>query len=332
MTLADKIITLRKKNGWSQEELAERVNVSRQSVSKWESGQSLPDIERLLILSEIFGVTTDYLLKDDLESNTENADVADNIKTLTVSDVSEYLAWRIKASIRISFAIFLCIISPITMFILGALSEAQDPRISENFAGAVGMTVLLLIVAFAVSVFVLCGFKNAPYEFLDGKEPFSLERLARNLVIDKRSSYRKKYVRYNIIATVICILSPIPLFIASFSENDLFCVIMLSLMIIIAGVGVMFYTVCGIRWASMNKLLREGEYSDAVKVQNNSKSSKIRSAISGIYWVLVTAIFLIWTLVLHNGWSYSWIVWPVGGLLYAIIMIFLNLFGEEETK
>ena len=68
MILADKIIELRKKSGWSQEELAEKMNVSRQSVSKWEGAQSVPDMERILRLSEIFGVSTDYLLKDDLES------------------------------------------------------------------------------------------------------------------------------------------------------------------------------------------------------------------------------------------------------------------------
>lgn len=62
MILADKIIAMRKKNGWSQEELAEKLNVSRQSVSKWESAASIPDINKILELSKIFGVTTDYLL------------------------------------------------------------------------------------------------------------------------------------------------------------------------------------------------------------------------------------------------------------------------------
>ena len=63
MILADKIIDLRKKNGWSQEELASQLGVSRQSVSKWESGQSIPDLDRILKMSTIFGVSTDYLLR-----------------------------------------------------------------------------------------------------------------------------------------------------------------------------------------------------------------------------------------------------------------------------
>ena len=67
MILADKIIMLRKKNGWSQEELAEKLNVTRQSVSKWEGAQSVPDLTRILQLAQIFEVSTDYLLKDELE-------------------------------------------------------------------------------------------------------------------------------------------------------------------------------------------------------------------------------------------------------------------------
>ena len=67
MILADKIIALRKKAGWSQEELAQQLNVSRQSVSKWEGAQSVPDLEKVLQMSRIFGVTTDFLLKDEVE-------------------------------------------------------------------------------------------------------------------------------------------------------------------------------------------------------------------------------------------------------------------------
>ena len=65
MIFADKLIALRKKAGWSQEKLAEKLNVTRQSVSKWEGAQSMPDIDKILQLSHLFGVTTDYLLKDE---------------------------------------------------------------------------------------------------------------------------------------------------------------------------------------------------------------------------------------------------------------------------
>ena len=68
MILADKIIDLRKKNGWSQEELAEKLGVSRQAVSKWESAQAIPDLGRVLAMADLFSVTTDYLLRDENEA------------------------------------------------------------------------------------------------------------------------------------------------------------------------------------------------------------------------------------------------------------------------
>src|SRR5690554_4295247 len=63
MNIAGRIQSLRKNKGISQEELADKVGVSRQAVSKWESEQSVPDLERVIIMSEYFGVTTDYILK-----------------------------------------------------------------------------------------------------------------------------------------------------------------------------------------------------------------------------------------------------------------------------
>lgn len=75
MEVSEKILKLRKANNLTQEELAEKLDVSRQSISKWESGQTIPEIEKMVALSEVFQVTTDYLLKpselDELSIKTE---------------------------------------------------------------------------------------------------------------------------------------------------------------------------------------------------------------------------------------------------------------------
>ena len=99
MILADKIIEERKRIGLSQEELAEKLNVSRQSVSKWEGAQSIPDINRIIMLAEIFGVTTDYLLKDDAmrdsgDSVKESAEHPRNARKLSLEEASEFLRLR----------------------------------------------------------------------------------------------------------------------------------------------------------------------------------------------------------------------------------------------
>lgn len=73
MNLREKIITYRKRDGLSQEALAEKLGVSRQAVSKWETGESLPEIDKITQMAKIFGVSTDSLLLDE-EPARQNAD------------------------------------------------------------------------------------------------------------------------------------------------------------------------------------------------------------------------------------------------------------------
>ena len=89
MLLSEKIMSLRKRNGWSQEELAQQLGVSRQSVSKWESMASMPDIQKIMAMSELFGVSTDYLLKDELEELPATAIAADYAASSVQSGSSE---------------------------------------------------------------------------------------------------------------------------------------------------------------------------------------------------------------------------------------------------
>lgn len=71
MRFSDKVIELRKSRGMSQEDLAEKLNVSRQAVSRWESGTAMPDANNILQISKLFGVTTDYLLNDDYRTDND---------------------------------------------------------------------------------------------------------------------------------------------------------------------------------------------------------------------------------------------------------------------
>ena len=71
MRLSDKIIKLRKANGWSQEDLAEELDVSRQTISRWENGPAFPDANNIFQLSKLFHVTADYLLNEDYTSDND---------------------------------------------------------------------------------------------------------------------------------------------------------------------------------------------------------------------------------------------------------------------
>lgn len=325
MILADKIIKLRKRNGWSQEELAEKMQVSRQAVSKWEGAQTIPDIEKILMLGSLFGVTTDYLLKDEIEDEEFTDETKSSVKRVTLAQANDFLRWRKSASVRIAAATFLCIIAVIPLLILGAASEISALNISENLAGGVGLTVLLVLAAIAVAIFIFCGFKNAPYEFID-KEPFKTEYGVAGMVQERKKAFKSTYSALNIIGTFICILSPIPLFIGAFTENEFLTVIMLAVTMILAGFGAAFFIIAGVRWASMQKLLKEGEFAPKVK-----RRSQIKETVAAVYWLAATAIYLGWSLI-TDAWEITWVVWPIAGVLFALVMCLCNLFVDREEK
>lgn len=326
MILADKIIRLRKKNGWSQEELADKMNVSRQAVSKWEAAQTTPDLEKILQLGNLFGVTTDYLLKDELvdEEFVEGVDETP-IRKISLAEANDYLEQRKNASVQIAIATLLCIISPILIFLLLAFSECTSIPITENLAVGIGMVALFSLVTIAVVIYIRVGFKNSPYEFLE-KEPFETEYGVTGLAREKQKTYRNTYIKYNIFGTCACILSPVPLICAALSGKGLWVMIMLCVTVLTVAIGVMFFIVAGVRWASMQKLLKEGEFSEKGKQKN-----KIIEAIGTVYWLLATAIYLGWSF-LTSDWHITWVIWPIAGVLFAVVELVCNLVIDKQVE
>lgn len=326
MILADKIIRLRKKNGWSQEELAYKMNVSRQAVSKWEAAQTTPDLEKILQLGNLFGVTTDYLLKDELvdEEFVEGVDETP-IRKISLAEANDYLEQRKNASVQIAIATLLCIISPILLFLLLAFSECMSIPITENLAVGIGMVALFSLVTIAVVIYIRVAFKNAPYEFLE-KEPFETEYGVTGLAREKQKTYRNTYIKYNIFGTCTCILSPVPLICAALSGKGLLVMIMLCVTLLTVAIGVMFFIVAGVKWASMQKLLKEGEFSEKGKQKN-----KIIEAIGTVYWLLATAIYLGWSF-LTSDWHITWVIWPIAGVLFAVVELVCNLVIDKQVE
>ena len=337
MILADKIIRLRKKNGWSQEELADKMNVSRQAVSKWESAQTIPDLEKILRLGVLFGVTTDYLLKDELENEEYTDGVCNSgIRKITLAEANEYLELRKKASKQIAVATMLCIVAIFPLLLLGVASENPAFGWSEEFACGVTVSGAFPIIMVAVALFLRTGFANAPYEFLE-KEPFETEYGVIGFVQEAQKKYRSTYVKCNCIGTCICVLSPVPLLCGVFTNHDFFAVVMLTVTMFTAGIGAVFFIVAGVRWASMQKLLKEGEYAPT-----EMQKSKLKDTVGGVYWLIVTAVFFIWSFLGNDGngvkgnqwvsWQYSWVIWPVAGVLFVAVMMVCNLILDKNNK
>ncbi len=320
MILADKIIELRKKNGWSQEQLAQKLNVTRQSISKWEGAQSVPDLQKIILLSEIFGVTTDYLIKDEIEEEFLNEDVDLKVRKVTLTEAKEFLNIKHTNAKLMALGVFLCIISPVWLFILLSLG---DKIIAENLATAVGLSILMILVAIATGIFIYCEEKTKKFDYIEN-ELFDTEYGVRGVVSQLKKEYHDTYVKYNILGTIICILSVLPLFLGIVVlDDELFILKMVALLLILVGLGVNFFIVASINYESMNLLLKEN-----CQNSKQSKNKKIKDTISSVYWLLSLAIYLGYSLV-SNDWGHSWIIWPIAGVLFAIVSVIINILFED---
>ena len=326
MILADKIINLRKKNGWSQEELAEKLGVTRQSISKYEGAQSIPDLDKILKLSEIFGVTTDYLIKDELEEEEyvpsqmqENESESDRIvHKVTMEMANEYLQIIDWSAGKTAFATMLCILSPIVLLMLGAMSEMPNYHISENAAAGIGICVLIVLIAIAVTIFILCGMKTKKYEFLE-KEDIETAYGVSGMVKEKRDAYHSPYVTQLVIGITCCICSVIPLFgTLAVSESDFYMVSAVCMLLTLVAIGTYFIVRSAAKMNAMNQLLEEEDYTRQKKHENKKMSGPVT-----VYWLIATAIYLAWSFT-TNDWDRTWIIWPVVGVLFPAFYAIVN--------
>lgn len=326
MILADKIINLRKKNGWSQEELAEKLGVTRQSISKYEGAQSIPDLDKILKLSEIFGVTTDYLIKDELEEEEyapsqmqENESESDrSVHKVTMEMANEYLQIIDWTAGKTAFATMLCILSPIVLLMLGAMSEMPNYHISENAAAGIGICVLIVLIAIAVTIFILCGMKTKKYEFME-KEDIETAYGVSGMVKEKRDAYHSPYVTQLVIGITCCICSVIPLFgTLAVSESDFYMVSAVCMLLTLVAIGTYFIVRSAAKMNAMNQLLEEEDYTRQKKHENRKMSGPVT-----VYWLIATAIYLAWSFT-TNDWDRTWIIWPVVGVLFPAFYAIVN--------
>lgn len=324
MILAEKIIKLRKQKGWSQEDLALHMGVSRQSVSKWESMSSLPDLDKIIKLSTLFGVSTDYLLKDDMEeepgyetelvSNSNSSEDKESLIEVSLEEANTYMSLVEKVSKQIAGAVAACILSPVFLILFAGYAETGMIHIDEDVAGCIGAAVLIIIIACAVFVFVSRGIQLNKYEYME-KENLNLQYGIAGIAESKREAHNPKYKSSIAIGVVLCILSVVPLLLAAgFNLPEQVYISLTGLLLILIACGVFLFVSVGMVHECYNKLLEEGDYT-----RENKINAKRNDSISTIYWAVVTAAYLGYSFV-TGAWDKSWIIWPVAGVLFAAII------------
>jgi len=315
MILADKIIALRKKAGWSQEELAHQLQVSRQAVSKWEGGTSVPDLDKVVKLSQLFGVSTDYLLQDSIEEMpagmaTPGMDEAYE-RSLSLEEVNEYLSKRPAYAKILAFAIMSYVLCPVPIILLSGLQEYGSIPLTENAASGLGVAALLLIVAAATMVVIFQSMKMSKYEWME-KENFRLEYGCEGLIRKQMDAYGPTF-RNSIAGGVgLCILAAVPLFVGMmFGAADKDYVIYTALLLVLISIAVHIFVRAGVTWGSFSILLEEEDYT-------REKKEMEKSQFPTIYWGVIAAIYLGISF-LTNKWATTWIIWPVAACLFAAL-------------
>lgn len=336
MTFSEKLVGLRRKAGLSQEELASRLEVSRQAVSKWESGQTLPDLERAAALSRLFGVSLDYLLKEELEApeapQPEPAAPPEPEKPLhrvSPEEARQVLELSRAAAQKMALATGLCIVSPTALILLAALSENSWFALGEAQAAGVGLCVLFVLVAAAVGLFLHCGALTGAYAYLE-KEPIEQEPGVEEWVRRQREAFWVEYHNGNIWGTVLCILSMLPIFAAMvFAGPDWSYALAMDLLLVLVAIGCVSFVRVGTPWAAMNKLLEEGDYT-----RERKALSGCLARLSGGYWLVITAVFLYCTFGPNGNWNPMdyWLVWAIGGVLYGALAAFLRLLPQKQRR
>lgn len=319
MILAEKIIQLRKKTGMSQEELAEKIGVSRQAVSKWESGMSTPDMNKILALSEFFGVSTDFLLKDDIEMPDEapaqdehDESVSSDGEPLHPVDMetaNSFLKNTEKNAGTVALGVMLCIFSPVAIILLPALGSAGIP-ISTDMGIGIGAVIMLVLIGIAVALFVSRGIESKQFDYLK-VESIDTAYGVDGMVSEKRKNYTHIYSRDMILGITMCVMCSVPLIVfATLYNNIVMDLIGVVVLLVIVGCGVYLIVRSSTIWVGFNVLLEEKNYS-----RDNKRMGR---NIGGIYWLAVTSGYMLVSF-LTRSWDITWLIYPVAGLAYKIV-------------
>jgi transcriptional regulator with XRE-family HTH domain len=325
MILADKIIKLRKQLGWSQEELAEKMNVSRQSVSKWESTSSIPDLNRVIMLAEIFDVSTDFLLKDDVEiSDGPKESKEPGLVQVSLEKALQYVENKIEVTSLITKGVVLCVCSVIPLFFFLALAETGRLNMTDDIAAAIGIVSILVMVSIGVYFFIRTNQYQNDIDSIEN-EPFELAYGVHSVIQEKLKDFRSTYNLRLSIGIFIFIISFVPLMITSILYNGPGIVLMMLIVLFIfIAIGINIVSPVSAKYDAYNNVLKD-------KTIETEKSRRVKRAekLAAFYWPLLVAIFLGWSLWTMD-WGVTWIIWPVGAVLFAALVGLMELLDKEE--
>lgn len=327
MILADKIIRLRKQLGWSQEELAEKMDVSRQSVSKWESTNSIPDLNKIIKLAEIFNVSTDFLLKDEVETAEYlNGSEDTGIAQISLEQALKYVDIKVIVADLVAKGVALCVCSAIPLFFLLAMAETSQLNLTGDTAAALGIASIFVMIALGVSFFIKTNRYKRELAPIDS-ERFELSYGVHSVFTEELEKFSAVYQKRLSMGVALFIFSTIPLLLVAIltgkPDTTLLMVIVMLLMI---AAGIYMVMPAATQFDAYNYILVEGDL-DAGK----SKRVKQAEKLAAFYWPLLVAIYLGWSF-WTMSWGITWIIFPVGAVAFAALVGLMGLLDKDDAR
>lgn len=343
--LAEKIYQLRKAKNWSQEDLAAKIGVSRQSVSKWERGEALPDLERMISLSDIFGVSIDDLIRSNKITEDEKEDLQSQAKTTTLQTDQEtpltslneidlasthaYLQVKQVTSQSNAAACFLIIIGSGSFF---ALQMMADELPTAFWLQIIAWVILLASMAIASASFMQNQQLSEKYRWIE-TQPHQLGFQVEEILERDQRANREIWQKQTITGTSLCILSALPLVItSSILDDDL--PIAISLLATIALISAGVYQL--MRSADLKKgyqILLQGPQASTRWGQSSDddpefKKDPILAQVQNSYWGLVLVSYLTISFV-FRAWAWSWILFVIAPFLFDLVQLLYRHYRKK---
>ena len=317
MRLDKNLQYLRKKNKITQEELAEKLDVSRQSVSKWETGEAYPETEKLIALCDLFGVSLDDLVRGDVAGGEEEPQTQEEPPSLSIKD-DRYVKHVNGFAIAMAVGVALILIGVAICVIISGFSETLKGNVSE-LTSILGGVAVILFTAVALFLFIYKGMAHDRFKINhptvhnpDGKGPdgkvfpTAMACLVAGILID---------VVFLVVMTALVNTG----IIVTANADATTCYITGSFLFILGLIiGGLVYIGIKRDANDVDKYNRKNVIQHTAKENANSPREKLVHAICGAVMLSATAVFLLLGFI-GNYWHPGWVVFPVAGIICGII-------------
>ena len=298
MAFSENLQYIRAREGITQEQLAEQLSVSRQSVSKWESGLSFPEMDTLLHICELYDVNLDTLLRGSVEQS-------------SVADTAQYDAFMNRYARRIAFSVGGILAGVSAMIFLNAW------QVSEMISTAL----LLLVITVAVVVLIASGIQE---EHFRKKHPVIEDFYTE----EEKDAFHQKFVWF-IAGGVGAILFGVVLMLLAFAflpEQEPYESLMAAAFLLIIAAAVTAFIYAGMQ----DEKYKVWKYNrDNAPAPEAKKRLDLIGTLCGVIMLLATAVYVGLGLTQHT-WSTAWWLFPVGGILCGVVSVALNPYKGED--